>query len=458
MARRRALRQLGGWLDDLPDVVAMPGYAADVLREAAARLAVVPGDYAGGTRVLHNLREGLLGQLPRGPVRELRMLAPFVDETGEALAEVIAAFDPDRVVIGLQEHLTSYDGDAVLRAAGRRDTEVRLLPERFPRHGKLLEWEGPGGQYVLAGSANLTASALIRATAGGGNCELAVLAPAGESLMPEGTVISRDELGGRRTVMPSVPRPRLLLLGALLTRGGILVTLARAHNTEARIEASPDGSPGSWATLGVVEPGITEKMLPVAGVTGTVIRAVAVQLGQRAESPPVFAVNLARCARRQDGDRRPRLRQDYSEETIFTDEAMAHQFRADLLRLIEASTQPASGHTRRQEPEDERAAGDHAADRWAAYLEECERSIGRPLTASLFGQLAQMIPGITRGLGWGTGSGTPPDGGPGEDPEPAAAHVTPSERAVWARWAVRLAAAVTGQGAGQPHPRSPTGH
>ena len=201
-----------------------------------------------------------------------------------------------------------------------------------------MEWEGPGGRQVLVGSANLTASALIRATADGGNCELAVLAPAGESLMPEGTVISRDELGGRRTVLPSMPRPRLLLLGALLTRGGILVTLARAHDTEVGIEASPDGSPGSWATLGVVEPGVTEKMLPVAGVTGTVIRAVAVQLGQRAESPPVFAVNLARCARRQDGDRRPRLRQDYSEETIFTDEAMAHQFRADLLRLIEAST------------------------------------------------------------------------------------------------------------------------
>ena len=179
------LRQLGGWLDDLPHVVAMPGYAADMLRDAAAQ-ADGRRPASGQAQVLHNLHQGLLSQLPRGPVRELRMYAPFVDQTGKALAEVIERFDPGRVVIGLQEHWTSYDGDAVLRAAGHRDVEIRLLPERFPRHGKLLEWEAADGRHALTGSANLTGSALIRATGGGGNCELAVLTPVGESLMPEG--------------------------------------------------------------------------------------------------------------------------------------------------------------------------------------------------------------------------------------------------------------------------------
>jgi hypothetical protein len=41
------------------------------------------------------------------------------------LAEIIATFDPDRVVIGLQEHLTSYDGDAVLRAPATPDGQQR---------------------------------------------------------------------------------------------------------------------------------------------------------------------------------------------------------------------------------------------------------------------------------------------------------------------------------------------
>jgi hypothetical protein len=445
------LRQLGGWLDDLPDVVAMPRYIADVLHEAGARLAAVPGD-TGSALVLHNLRQGLLRQLPRGPVQELRMFAPFVDRTGDALAEVIATFDPDHVVIGLQEHLTSYDGDAVLRAAGRRDVEVRLLPERFPRHGKLLEWEGPDGRHVLVGSANLTASALIQATASAGNCELAVLAPAEESLMPKGTVIVRDELSGRRTVPPTAPRPRLLLLGALLTRGGLAVTLARAHDMEVRIEASPDGSPGSWATLGTIAPGMTEAMFPITGATGTVVRAVAVQPGhQRMESPPVFAVSLARCARRQADDRRPRLRQEYSEETIFTDDEMAHRFRADLLRLVEANVQPGPRHTGEREPEP--AARASTGDRWAAYLEECERSIGRSLTVELFGPLAQMIPGISRGLGWGLGGDSPPDDDePASDVASVVTHIRPSERVMWARWIVRLVAAATEHDADQASP------
>ena len=76
------LRQLGDWLTDLPQVVAMPAYAADMLRDVAGRLTTLPpgGEEA---QVLHNLHRGLLSQLPRGPVQELCLYAPFVDQTGE---------------------------------------------------------------------------------------------------------------------------------------------------------------------------------------------------------------------------------------------------------------------------------------------------------------------------------------------------------------------------------------
>jgi hypothetical protein len=133
----------------------------------------------------------------------------------------------------------------------------------------------------------------------------------------------------------------------------------------------------------------------------------------------VFAVNLARCASRQGDDRRPRLRQEYSEEMIFTDEETAARFRADLLRFIEAGSRTSSG------PFD--------ADRWAAYREECERTIGRALTAELFGPLASMIPGISQGLG-----SAPNDDESTEDVESLAANIRPSERVVWARWIGRL--------------------
>jgi hypothetical protein len=131
-------------------------------------------------------------------------------------------------------------------------------------------------------------------------------------------------------------------------------------------------------------------------------------------------------------DGRPRLRQEYSEEMIFTDEEAARRFRADLLHLVEESPRAAAG------PSD--------ADRWAAYLEECERTIGRALTAKLFGPLAVMISGIT----WGIGGETAPDNDEStRDVESLVARIRPSERAVWARWIGRLAA-TTEHDADQP--------
>lgn len=151
-----------------------------------------------------------------------------------------------------------------------------------------------------------------------------------------------------------------------------------------------------------------------------------------------------------DDDRRPRLRQEYSEETIFTDEEMARRFRADLLHLVEESPQAASGHAEEREPRP--TAGPSDAGRWAAFVEECERTIGRALTAKLFGPLALMIPGISRGLGWGIGGETGPDDDgdePTRDAEFLVARIRPSERAVWARWIERLAA-TTEHDADQP--------
>lgn len=133
---------------------------------------------------------------------------------------------------------------------------------------------------------------------------------------------------------------------------------------------------------------------------------------------------------------------------IFTDQEMAHRFRVDLLRIVEASVQPGPRHTGESQPEF--AARAAAEDRWAAYLEECEQSIGRPLTVKLFGPLAQMVPGSGRGLGADTPAGD--DGQPANDTVQAVAQISPSERVVWARWIMRLVAAATERDDGQPSP------
>ena len=89
----------------------------------------------------------------------------------------------------------------------------------------------------------------------------------------------------------------------------------------------------------------------------------------------MFTVDPARCARRQADDRRPRLQHSYTEDEIFTDEELARQFHNDLLRLLETNVQQHAGRSVETTPK--RAAPPVGEDRWAAYLEECERSIGR---------------------------------------------------------------------------------
>lgn len=109
----------------------------------------------------------------------------------------------------------------------------------------------------------------------------------------------------------------------------------------------------------------------------------------------------------------------YSGQEIFTDEAVARQFRADLLRLTEAGAAPAGVA----------AAGVAAGDDWAAYLAQCERSLGRPLTHELFGQLAQL-PEPSQGP-------EPADGVPRAEMQ-----VMPADRARWRNWAERVVASV----------------
>ncbi|MQY06613.1 hypothetical protein [Actinomadura macrotermitis] len=398
--RGDAVGRLAPWLRRLPETVAMPGYAAALLAEIADRLPEPGAD--GGVRVLHDLDGGLLGQVPAGPVDELRLYAPLVDPSGDALFDIIGHFDPARVVLGLQPELGEYDGDAIVLATDGRATEIRLLEDERPRHGTLLEWSAGGRRHALVGGTGLTAALLEQ---GGG--ELAVLAPVASSLLPEGTPYPVASLEGRRTVRPAGPRPDPAALGALITGDGLQVTLARAHDEPVAVAGSPDGSPGSWEPLGTVPAGAR---VQVFGTAHAVVRA--------GDGPAVFTVQPGRFARGDDGDG-PRLRTGYTEDEIFTDEALARRFRADLVRLA----QQLAGH---KTP----GAGSVPQDRWSAYLDACERALGRPLADALFGR-----PNVAAGgHGWGIALAPLTDG---PEPDAGAAAAKVPERTGWQRWIPR---------------------
>jgi hypothetical protein len=98
----------------------------------------------------------------------------------------------------------------------------------------------------------------------------------------------------------------------------------------------------------------------------------------------------------------------YTEEEIFTDEERARQFRTELLRLTEPGGLATGADVAPEDP-------------WSAYLAECERSIGGPLTRKLFGQL---VPGSADGV------------------SRAQMQVAAPERGRWRNWIERLVAGV----------------
>ena len=96
---------------------------------------------------------------------------------------------------------------------------------------------------------------MTRATADGGNCELAVLASVDKSQMPDsGTTVAAARIEGRRTIAEMTPAPVVLLLGALLTAAGLKVTLSRRYQMDATIEISPEPMPCRYLGLWGIRP------------------------------------------------------------------------------------------------------------------------------------------------------------------------------------------------------------
>ncbi|WP_435296270.1 hypothetical protein [Streptomyces sp. YPW6] len=457
------LADLADWLDALPSAVELAPWSASHLAELAALLTErhvnAPAGPESGARLLHNLQESLLDQLPLGPVDELHAYAPFVDEASHALSELVGRLTPRRTILGLQPRWSSYDAGAIKRALGGFDAQIRFLEETRMRHGKFVEWQADGRRYALTGSPNLTRAALCTSTRDGGNCELAVLAADTAPLLPEqGRVTSLASLTGR-TIRPFQSTGHtLVLLGAKADSEGLHVSLAHPQPLPVVISTSPDGSPGSWTRTGTIPAGAAACSFPLPEVPGAAVRATCARPdGTTAESAVVFVYSPVHCARRHSADSGPRLRYDYTVQTLFADERAARRFEADLLRLRELT---AGTSAPRVSPAGESTAGSvtsSGVDRWDAYLADCRRMIGAPLTDLAFGtsplDLPQALPSrwivsaVTLGV-------REEDDEEHEDETeevdlpttsvPVAPYVAPEQRARFRAWAQRWVAALTG--------------
>lgn len=114
----------------------------------------------------------LIDRLPRGPVAELLLHAPFHDPRSRAVEQLLQRLAPRRLRIALQPGWTEVDPQALQsvleRYAADRSATVEVVKDmersadgraRY-RHGKLIEWvTTEGRRFALTGSPNLSVCA-----------------------------------------------------------------------------------------------------------------------------------------------------------------------------------------------------------------------------------------------------------------------------------------------------------
>ncbi|MFE9959174.1 hypothetical protein [Micromonospora sp. NPDC005299] len=383
------IADVADWLHELPDIVRVATWIAATLRQVAERMRPATLDEQWSQmRAYGNLRRPLLEQVPTEPVRALHLSAPFYDPPARAVTDLLRRTKPESVRVAVQPGVGIFDGAALVRATENVvDREFTVLVGGPVRHGKLIEWCTADGAYAgLTGSANVTASALLLSTAGGGNCELVVLAPQDGSLFPPG---DRQPGSAVRKLVSSPPasaadtgRPGPVLLGCALADGALLVELAATMAAPVLIETSPSAVPGTWLGVGTVPAGLAATRFLAPELTGGAVRAVVDVDGVRQESAIVFVTDTSRCRPRQDASNEAQLPRSYDRVDLFTDPVIAQRFSADLERLTVQVGAAARNvpHTTGGRVDDRIGS----SDRWADFLEDCDRLLGPDLSRLVF--------------------------------------------------------------------------
>jgi hypothetical protein len=133
-----------------------------------------------GIRLLHTLQTPLIEQcselLAGEPILRLTVLSPFLDGAAKALGELHARFQPQELLLILQDQRTAGNVQALreLQQAGVPLRVRRFTDDERYLHAKIYVFEGEQACYLLTGSANCTRAAWL-ATGDSGNIELMLL-------------------------------------------------------------------------------------------------------------------------------------------------------------------------------------------------------------------------------------------------------------------------------------------
>jgi hypothetical protein len=276
-------------------VVLSPG-AEDALERAAAMLDRGISTFS-GPRLVSSLTEPIIEQIPSGPVEELVVYAPFHDARLEALRALMERLRPAALTVCVAPD-TTVSGPLLEAFVADAGGQLAWTKERPHHHGKLIEWQIGDRRWALTGSPNLSAAALLRTVAEGGNCEVGLISGTDASLQPQGAPTPTRGIASLRGPEPGrEPAARALLLAATADGGGTVLHLAAALGEPAALETF-DQSEGAFRVMGGKDlaPGETSYTIAPGLAPGTALQLVLKTSQMRTNR--VYVTDIARATQR----------------------------------------------------------------------------------------------------------------------------------------------------------------
>jgi hypothetical protein len=387
--------QVAAWLRTLPDAsVIAPqavrgiGRTATLLERLAATAAVVET----GHRIVHTSTAPIISQLPGGDVDRLLLYAPFHDEKGAAVRQLIERMRPGRVTLAVQsDGRTVIQPDAVRLVLASLNVPFDVLEDagKRYRHGKLVEAIRPdGSRWTLTGSPNLSARALLLSASKGGNIEVGVVTEPADSIFafPEAKAVELSEVPVVRIGSAAAGRTagEAMLLAAVRVEDGLELVFSKGVAGEVRILTSVHDEFDSWTEAGVVPPGAASHVRTGVNVPGG-SRIRSVQAGAGSARGGIVFVTDPRLVMAFPGENSSRGGVTAAGPVdLISDPGLLEKFLAALSQLATLPSGPPHGHaTGPAVPRGEDSAApastlrlDTAEEDWLAYIDDAKASLG----------------------------------------------------------------------------------